>query len=69
METIINIEHLAKEHYKGQLLKDVNLAKYNTWHVGGKADYVYKPNSISDLQTFIRVITKNTQNIKFYFWV
>ncbi len=67
MQTLINIEDLTKEHYKGQLLKDVNLGKYNTWHVGGKADYVYKPDSISDLQTFLRVVYSTNQAIKFCF--
>lgn len=67
MQSTINIENIINSEYKGQLLRDVNLAKYNTWHVGGKADYVYKPNSIQDLKKFIGNVYQLNQNIQFYF--
>lgn len=34
----------------------VSLAPLTTWHVGGKAEYFFKPNSLEELQRLIRVM-------------
>ena len=38
---------------RGKLLKDVALARFNTWRVGGIAKQVYKPADIEDLCLFL----------------
>lgn len=40
-------------HFADRLQQNVTLSKYNTWHVGGTADYVFKPESELDLQCFL----------------
>jgi UDP-N-acetylmuramate dehydrogenase len=46
----INLENFK---YKGKLEKNVSLAKYTTWHVGGFADFVFKPKNLQDLSNFL----------------
>lgn len=51
-----NLDVLLQE-FSDNLQKDVSLAKYNTWRVGGKADYVFKPRNLSDLQNFLKALS------------
>lgn len=39
---------------RGKLLKDVALARFNTWRVGGIAKQIYKPADIDDLSVFLK---------------
>ncbi len=39
--------------HKGTLEKNINLARYSTWRVGGDAQYVYYPTDKDDLAEFI----------------
>lgn len=38
---------------RGQVLPDASLSKYNTWGVGGKAECLFIPADLSDLETFL----------------
>lgn len=46
-------DNLINFNYQGELLTNTSLAKYNTWHVGGLAEIVYKPKDLQDLQEFL----------------
>ena len=39
---------------QGKVLKNVSLADYNAWRVGGLASLLYIPSDISDLAHFIK---------------
>ena len=43
---------------------DINLKKYNTYRIGGKAKYLIKPNDVFDVVDLIDDLNKN--NIKYY---
>lgn len=42
--------HIAK----GQLHEAVSLKPFNSWHIGGPAEYLYWPRDLPDLQRFLR---------------
>tara|TARA_B110000305_G_scaffold227148_1_gene275517 strand:+ start:69 stop:938 length:870 start_codon:yes stop_codon:yes gene_type:complete len=44
---------------KGRLRENVSLKDYNTWKIGGKAEYFYEPSDIKDLKLFLELL-KNT---------
>lgn len=48
---------------RGKLLKNVNLARFNTWRVGGAAKQLYKPADIEDLSLFLKSLETNDQPI------
>jgi len=48
---------------KGNLRKNVSLKEYNTWKVGGKAEYFFEPKNLDDLITFLKNINK--KNVTF----
>lgn len=53
--TEVNLKQdITKIETKGELLPNLNLSKYNTWHVGGQVDYAYKPRDLADLQLFFK---------------
>jgi len=52
--TIDNL--LKSEKIKGVLAKDVSMKKYNSWRVGGFAEYLYKPYDADDLSIFLQLI-------------
>jgi UDP-N-acetylmuramate dehydrogenase len=43
-----------KHSWNGVLQKNVPMAKYTSWRVGGPADYFYQPTGVDDLANFIR---------------
>lgn len=40
---------------KGNLRKNVSLKEYNTWKVGGKAEYFFEPHDLEDLKIFLNL--------------
>jgi UDP-N-acetylmuramate dehydrogenase len=54
-----NIE-IIKEKIKGKIVKNKSLKDYNTWKVGGEAEYFYEPKSIEDLKIFLNLV-KDTE--------
>lgn len=42
---------------RGQLLRNVSLADYTSWHVGGFADQLYLPADRADLINFLKSLT------------
>ena len=55
MSNIKNIQKMLK----GKLRENVSLKDYNTWKIGGKAEYFYEPSDIEDLKLFLELL-KNT---------
>lgn len=47
----------------GDIYKNTSLAKYNTWHVGGNAELVFKPRDLSDLQDFMQQLYQIDKSI------
>ena len=45
---------IAQSKLQGTLLLNESLARYNSWRVGGKADRVYIPAGLQDLQAFLQ---------------
>lgn len=50
---------IAQSQLQGNLLFNESLARYNSWRVGGKADRVYIPAGLEDLQTFLQSLNEN----------
>ena len=44
---------------RGKLLVDVSLKDFTTWKIGGKADQLYWPHDLFDLQNFIKTVPKD----------
>ena len=40
---------------KGNLRENVSLKDYNTWKVGGKAEYLFEPHDLEDLKIFLNL--------------
>ena len=55
MSNIKNIQKMLK----GRLRENVSLKDYNTWKIGGKAEFFYEPSDIKDLKLFLELL-KNT---------
>ena len=53
-----NIKKIQKI-LKGSLRENVSLRDYNTWKVGGEAEYFYEPYDLKDLKLFLELL-KNT---------
>lgn len=51
-----NIE-IIKKKIKGSLKEDVSLKAYNTWKIGGNAEYFFEPKNLEDLKTFLKNTT------------
>jgi len=52
MSNIKNIQKMLR----GRLRKNVSLKDYNTWKVGGKAEYLYEPFNLQDLRLFFELL-------------
>ena len=52
---------MAQSKLQGTLLVNESLARYNSWRVGGKADCVYIPADLQDLQAFLQGLDENEQ--------
>ena len=50
-----NIKKIQKM-LKGRLREDVSLKDYNTWKIGGKAEYFFEPSDIKDLKLFLELL-------------
>lgn len=50
---------IAQSKLQGTLLLNESLARYNSWRVGGKADRVYIPAGLQDLQAFLQGLDGN----------
>lgn len=50
---------MAQSKLQGNLLLNESLARYNSWRVGGKADRVYIPAGLQDLQAFLQDLDGN----------
>jgi len=48
------IDKISKK-VKGNLRKNVSLRPYNTWKVGGKAEYLFEPEDLEDLKIFLNL--------------
>jgi len=44
----------------GSLKFNESMSRYTTWRIGGKAECVYQPESITDLQTLLQLIPEET---------
>ncbi|MDI1309802.1 MAG: UDP-N-acetylmuramate dehydrogenase [Methylotenera sp.] len=47
------------QQHIGKLLLNEPMARYTSWRVGGKADQIYIPTNLEDLQAFLRNIETN----------
>ena len=45
-----------EKNLKGRLRKNISLKKYNTWKVGGNAEYFYEPYDLDDLKIFLKLV-------------
>ncbi|MAR77420.1 MAG: UDP-N-acetylenolpyruvoylglucosamine reductase [Gammaproteobacteria bacterium] len=45
-----------KQNVKGKIKKDISLKNYNTWKVGGNAEYFYEPDNLNDLTVFLNLV-------------
>ena len=50
---------MAQSKLQGTLLLNESLARYNSWRVGGKAERVYLPAGLQDLQAFLQGLSEN----------
>ena len=50
-----NIKKIQKT-LRGRLRENVSLKDYNTWKVGGKAEYFYEPIDLEDLKLFLELL-------------
>lgn len=51
----MTLQELTKSQVlRGRLLQNEALAEYTSWRVGGPADYVYIPQDIQDVATFLK---------------
>ena len=58
----MNFEHI-KKNIRGQIRENVSLKEYNTWKVGGRAEYFFEPKDLKDLKFFLTNFQKT--NITF----
>ena len=49
----------VENHLAGKLLLNEPMARYTSWRVGGKADQLYIPESLNDLQSFLKNLDAN----------
>ena len=54
-----NLE-IIKNKIKGKFRSNVSLKEFNTWKVGGKAEYLYEPDNIEELKLFLK-LSKDTK--------
>lgn len=44
---------------RGTLSRDVDMSRYVSWRAGGRAERMYKPADLADLQAFLRVLPED----------
>ena len=50
------VNELKNNNLRGKLERDVSLARYTSWKVGGAAEMLYQPEDLVDLQNFIKTL-------------
>lgn len=55
------------DNFNTKLLQNVTLADYTTWHVGGKADFLFQPKNLKELQNFLQELVLIDKTIPIYF--
>ncbi|MGH1536818.1 MAG: UDP-N-acetylmuramate dehydrogenase [Gammaproteobacteria bacterium] len=51
---------LKHDPLRGKLEKQVSLARFTSWKVGGKAEILYRPEDLEDLQNFLKTLEVST---------
>lgn len=46
--------HFTIQGLRGELLRDEDMGRHVTWRAGGRAERVYRPADLADLQVFLR---------------
>ena len=52
-----------KKKIRGNLKENISLKNYNTWKLGGKAEYLFEPYDVEDLKVFLSLL--NDEKITF----
>ena len=52
----VMVNELKNNNLRGKLERDVSLARYTSWKVGGAAEMLYQPEDLVDLQNFIKTL-------------
>lgn len=50
------VNELKDNKLRGKLEREVSLARYTSWKVGGAAEILYQPEDLVDLQNFIKTL-------------
>jgi len=55
---MLNMSNIKNIHkiLRGSLRENVSLKDYNTWKVGGEAEYFYEPSDLEDLKLFLELL-------------
>ena len=48
---------IIKQKVQGRLRKNVSLKEFNTWKVGGNAEFLFEPYNLEDLVIFLDLVT------------
>ena len=54
----MNITERIKQDIRGKFRENVSLKDYNTWKVGGSAQFLYEPYDLEDLKSFLKITKK-----------
>jgi len=54
----MNITERIKQEIRGKFRENVSLKDYNTWKIGGFAQYLYEPYDLEDLKSFLNITKK-----------
>ena len=47
---------IIRQKVRGRLRKDVSLKEFNTWKVGGNAEFLFEPYNLEDLMIFLNLV-------------
>jgi len=56
------------DRFSDRMLRDVPLADFTTWHVGGKADLLYQPHDLPELQEFLKEFYISNPNLPIHWF-
>ena len=54
----MNITGRIKQEIRGKFRENISLKDYNTWKVGGSAQFLFEPYDLEDLKTFLKITKK-----------
>ena len=60
MNAVMNKTFQSEHNLKGKLEKNISLARFTSWKVGGLADVLFQPADLQDLQSYLKNIDANT---------